>query len=158
MGKLPAAIINEKPLFESAAISAAIADLVPEKNLIARPGTWLRTLHDQWVLFALTEMEAWCTCAEYNTLDFVLPKEEHVPEIVEQNKMMFQRGAAALDSVLSETPYLIDARFTVADIVVGYTVSFGEWHGWLDDFPHLVAYLDRLCEREHCTLARHMDK
>ncbi len=47
LGKLPAAIINGKPLFESAAIATAIADLVPEKELVAKPGTWSRTLHDQ---------------------------------------------------------------------------------------------------------------
>lgn len=155
LGKLPAAIINGHPLFESAVIAATIADLVPEKNLIARPGTWSRTLHDQWVLFALTEMEAWCTCAEYNTLDFVLPKDEHVPEILAQNEKMYKRGARALDAYLANTPYLIDGRFTVADIIVGYTVNFGDWLGWLDDFPNLVAYQERLFEREHCTLQHH---
>jgi glutathione S-transferase len=35
LGKLPAVIIDGKPLFESAAIVTAIADLVPEKDLIA---------------------------------------------------------------------------------------------------------------------------
>ena len=154
LGKLPAALINGQPLFESAAIAAAIADLVPEKNLIAKPDTWARTLHEQWVLFALTEMEVWCTCAEYNTLDFVLPKEQHVPAILPQNEMMFKRGAAALDAVLAETPYLVEGRFTVTDIIVGYTVNFGDFFGWLGDFPHLVAYLERLFAREHCTLVR----
>jgi glutathione S-transferase len=47
LGKLPAVIIDGKPLFESAAISTAIADLVPEKKLIAAPGSWSRSLHDQ---------------------------------------------------------------------------------------------------------------
>lgn len=40
LGKLPAAIIDGRPLFESAAICAAIADLVPERRLIASPGDW----------------------------------------------------------------------------------------------------------------------
>ncbi len=155
LGKLPAAIINGQPLFESAVIAAAIADLVPEANLIAKPGTWSRTLHDQWVLFALTEMEAWCTCAELNTLDFVLPKEEHVLEILPQNERMYKRGAAALEKVLADTPYLVEERFTVADIIVGYTINFGDWLGWLRDFPNLVAYQERLFAREHCTLVPH---
>lgn len=155
LGKLPAAMIDGQPLFESAVIAATIADLVPKKNLIAKPGTWSRTLHDQWVLFALTELEAWCTCAEYNTLDFVLPEEEHVPAILPQNEKMYKRGAAALDEVLASTPYLVEERFTVADIIVGYTVNFGDWLGWLNDFHHLNAYLDRLFARDHCTLVRH---
>ena len=43
LGKLPAAIIDGKPLFESAAIVTAVADLVPEKpdskagQLVSKP-------------------------------------------------------------------------------------------------------------------------
>ncbi len=154
LGKLPVAVIDGKPLFESAAISAAIADLVPERRLIAAPGTWSRALHDQWVMFALTELEPWVWTAELNTLDFVLPKDQHVPEIVPQCRRMFSRAAAALDLELSNSPYLVESRFTVADIIVGYTLNFGAEFGWIDGFPHLHAYLERLFEREHCTLVR----
>ena len=155
LGKLPAAIIDGKPLFESAAIATAIADLVPEQDLVARPGTWARTLHDQWCYFALTEMEAWAWSSELNSNDFVIPEEEHVPAIIEQNSMMYKRGAAALDAVLAETSYLIEDRFTVTDIIVGYTLIFGQEQGLLHEFPNLQAYLERLHEREHCTLPRH---
>src|SRR5258705_1066369 len=106
LGKLPAAIIDGKPLSESAAIATAIADLVPEKNLVAKPGTWSRALHDQWVCFALSELEAWVWSTELNLLDFVIPKERHVPAIIPQNAMMFRKSAAALNSVLGDTPYL----------------------------------------------------
>ena len=77
LGKLPAARIDGKPLFESAAIATAIADLVPEQNLVARPGTWGRALHDQWVSFALSEMECWVSSTEINSIDFVLPPDQH---------------------------------------------------------------------------------
>ena len=155
LGKLPAAIIDGKPLFESAAIATAIADLVPEKELVARPGSWARTLHDQWCYFALTEMEAWAWSSELNSNDFVIPEEQHVPAIIEQNSMMYKRGAAALDAVLAETSYLIEDRFTVTDIIVGYTLIFGQEQGLLHEFQNLLAYLARLYEREHCTLPRH---
>ena len=155
LGKLPAAVIDGRPLFESAAISAAIADLVPERKLIAKPGAWSRTQHDQWVLFVLTEMESWLMCAEINSLDFVLPKEQHIPAILAQNERMFKRGAVGLDAGLAQTPYLVEGRFTVADIIVGYTVNWGHEMGWIENFPSLLAYLERLFEREHCTLRRH---
>ncbi len=155
LGKLPAAIIDGKPLFESAAIATAIADLVPEQDLVASPGTWARTLHDQWCYFALTEMEAWAWSSELNSNDFVIPEEQHVPAIIEQNSMLYKRGAAALDAVLAETRYLIEDRFTVTDIIVGYTLIFGQEQGLLHEFPNLLAYLERLHEREHCTLPRH---
>ena len=155
LGKLPAALIDGKPVFESAAIAAAIADLVPEKKLIAEPGTWSRVQHDQWVLFALTEMEAWAWTAELNTMDFVFPEEEHVPGIVAQSEILYKRSAQALDRYLGTTPYLVEGRFTVADIIVGYTLSFGEELRWIHEFSNLNAYMARLHEREHCTLVRH---
>ena len=155
LGKLPAAIIDGKPLFESAAIVTAIADLVPEKDLIARPGTWSRYLHYQWVCFALTEMEAHVQSTEINSIDFVIPESQHVPGIIEQNSMMFKRGAAALNTVLGKSDYLIEDRFSVTDIIVGYTVAWGQEQGLLSGFPNLVAYLERLLEREHCTLPPH---
>ena len=102
LGKLPAAIIDGQPLFESAAIVTAIADLVPEKDLIAKPGTWSRNLHYQWVCFALTEMEPYVHSTEINSIDFVIPKSQHVPEIIEQNSMMYKRAAVALEAVLGK--------------------------------------------------------
>ena len=155
LGKLPAAIIDGRPLFESAAISTAIADLVPEKDLVAKPGTWSRALHDQWVCFALTEMEPWVSSTELNSLDFVLPKDQHVPAIIQQNSMMFRRSAAALEEVLGMTAYLVEGRFTVTDIIVGYTINFGHEQGLVSEFPNLMAYLKRLYQREHCTLVRY---
>jgi glutathione S-transferase len=78
LGKLPAAVIDGKPLFESAAIVTAIADLVPEKNLVAKPGTWSRNLHYQWVSYALSEMEAFLQSIEVNSSDFLrLFEREH---------------------------------------------------------------------------------
>lgn len=154
LSKLPAAVIDGKPLFESAAIVAAVCDSVPDRRLIAEAGTWSRALHDQWVFYALTEMEPYVSISEINTLDFVLPKSEHVPAIIEQNNRFFVKSAAALDQHLAEHEYLVEDRFTAADIIVSYTVAFGEEQGLLAGFGALTAYLDRLSEREHCTLTR----
>lgn len=155
LGKLPAAIIDGKPLFESSAIVTAIADLVPEKALVAEPGTWSRNLHYQWMSFVLSEMEAFVQSSEINTIDFVLPEDQRVPEIVEQNSMLYRKGAAVLEDVLSETEFLVDNRFSVTDIFVGYTVNWGHEDRLLSDYPNLLAYLERLLSREHCTLERH---
>ena len=155
LGKLPAAIIDGRPLFESAAIVTAIADLVPEKGLIAKPGRWSRNLHYQWVSFALTEMEAFVQSSEINTIDFILPREQHIKEIVEQNSVLYRKAAAVLEDVLRDKKYLVDDRFSATDILVSYTVNWGYDDGLIDDFPNLIAYLERLYERESCTLLKH---
>jgi glutathione S-transferase len=80
LGKLPAAIIDGKSLFESAAIVTAIADLVPEKGLIAGPRTWSRNLHYQWLCFALTEMEPYLHSTETNSTSSSFPKASMSPQ------------------------------------------------------------------------------
>jgi glutathione S-transferase len=90
----------------SAAIVTAIADLVPEKDLIAKPGTWSRNLHYQWVCFALTEMEPYVHSTEINSIDFVLPESQYVRGIIEQNSMVYKCTAAVMDAVLGTTDYL----------------------------------------------------
>lgn len=155
LGKLPVAVIDGKPLFESAAIAVAIADLVPERGLIAQPRSWSRALHDQWMLFALTELEPWVWTAELNTLDFVFPKEQFVPAIIPQCRGLYHKSAAALDAHLASTDYLVENRFTVTDIIVGYTLHFGEEFGWNEGLTNIAAYLERLYARAHCTLKRH---
>lgn len=155
LGKLPAAIIDGRPLFESGAIVTAIADLVPEKKLIARQGTWSRNLHYQWMCFALTEMEVFLQSSEINSIDFILPREQHVREIIDQNSMLFRKGAAALENALAHTEYLVDDAFSVTDIFVSYTVNWGFEYRLLDNHPNLRAYMDRLFARECCTLEHH---
>lgn len=58
LSKLPALRDAGRPLFESAAICNWLADSHPEAGLIAPSGAWARALHDQWVAFTLSEIEA----------------------------------------------------------------------------------------------------
>jgi len=150
MGKVPAVVIDGEPLFEAAAICTYLADLVPEKGLIAPSGSRERALHLQWVSFALTEMEAYLWSNARNT--FVLPKEQRITALFEQNNAAFLQAARVLEKVLGETDYLVGKRFSVTDILVGFTLNWGKGAGLLNDFPNLNKYLERLKERPHCTL------
>ncbi len=152
LGKFPAAIIDGEPLFESAAITTAIADLVPQQQLVATPGTWSRTLHDQWTQFLLTEMEAWLWSSGQNT--FILPAEERVPEIHPQNEKLFRRAAGVLDTHLGQADFILDNRFSATDVIAGYTCNWAFKTGWLTDFVHLERYLNNLMKRDACTLDR----
>ncbi|MGI9380162.1 MAG: glutathione S-transferase family protein, partial [Methyloligellaceae bacterium] len=133
LGKLPAAIIDGRNLFESSAIVAAIADRVPEKHLIARPGTFERSRYDQWSFFATSEIESWAWCALLNTHEFLQSKEEHVPEIIPQMKKHFQLGAQAVEDHLADHSFMVEDRFSATDINVGYAVHLGQFAGFLED-------------------------
>tara|TARA_A100001037_G_scaffold292166_1_gene307108 strand:+ start:265 stop:864 length:600 start_codon:yes stop_codon:yes gene_type:complete len=152
LAKLPVAVIDGEPLFESAAICTFIADQFPENDLIAKPGSWARAQHDQWVSFALTEMEAWLWNTAVNL--YVLPPDKRIDTGFNQNAEMFKRGAQALNDLLSNKEYLIENQFSVTDIIVGWTVNWGRRQGLLDGLDGLQSYLRRLLARPYCALAK----
>ena len=63
-------------------------------------------LHDQWVLFNYTELEAWLWSTAVNT--FVLPEDERIPDYIPQNAKMFKKGAVAIDKYLANQDYFIE--------------------------------------------------
>ena len=148
MGKVPAIVINGEPLFESAAICTYLADLVPEKGLIAPSGTRERALHLRWVSFSLTELEAYVWSNARNT--FVLPEEQRTTALFEQNNAAYQHAAKVLNKTMEGLDYLVGNRFSVTDILVGFTLNWGDQTGLLDHTPNLQGYLTRLKERPHC--------
>ncbi|MBM84550.1 MAG: hypothetical protein CMM47_00810 [Rhodospirillaceae bacterium] len=150
LAKLPAAEIDGRPLFESTSICTYLADHAPVIDLIANPGSWARAKHDQWVAFTLAEMDAWLWNTAINK--YVLPENQRMDAGFTQNNKMFQRSAAVLDRVLSHQPFLVEDRFTVTDIIVGWSVNWGRRTGNLKGFNNLKAYLDRLFQRPFCTL------
>ena len=150
MGKVPAVVINDEPLFEAVAICTYLADLVPAKGLIAPSGTRERALHLQWLSFSLTELEAYVWSNARNT--FVLPEEQRITALFEQNNKAYVHAAKVLDKVLEEGDYLVGNRFSVTDILVGFTLNWGNLAGLLEHTPNLQRYLERLKQRPHCTM------
>jgi len=151
LAKLPAAVIDGQPLFESAAICTYIADRVASPDLVAKPGTFARAQHDQWVAYCLSEMEAWLWAIAVNT--FVLPEGKRITAGLEQNVAMFKRGAGGMEKHLETHDYLVEDRFTVADIIVGWCANWGRRAGHLTEMPAMSAYVDRLLERPLCPFA-----
>jgi glutathione S-transferase len=150
MGKVPAVLINGEPLFEAAAICTHLADLVPDKRLIAPAGTRERALHMQWVSFALSEMEAYVWSNARNS--FVLPEEQRITALFEQNNKAYVHAAKVLEKVLGSSDYMVGNRFSITDILVGSIVNWGNGMGLLENMPNLQKYVTRLEERPHCTL------
>ena len=148
--KLPAIVINGERLFESAAICTYLCDLNPDKGLIAPPGTHERALHDQWVSFGLSELEGylWSTAKHSG----FYPEEKRVPEVIPSNTEELLKGIAVLNDVLADTDYLVGGKFSVTDVILGWTLNWARRMGHLGDFVPVQAYVARLLEREHCAL------
>ena len=146
MAKLPAILIDGKPLFESVAICTYLADTHPEAGLIAETGTWDRALHEQWSAFALAELEAWLWVNARHT--FIYPEEKRIPEIVPLNEKEAHKALTVLEEHLADTDYLVANAFSVTDIIAAYAVNWARRVGLLEDYPSLTAYLERLSARK----------
>ena len=97
-------------------------------------------------------MEAWLWSTAINT--FVLPKEERIPAVFEQNTKLFSASAAVVDQALENNDYLVDNRFSVTDIIMAFTISWANYYKLIESFENLQNYLDRLYERPNCTLEK----
>lgn len=148
MSKLPALRDNGRPLFESAAICTWLADSHPDAGLIAPSGAWARALHDQWTAFTLAEVEANLQHTARNR--FIYSEEERLPAVYEQNAREAKRGLAVLDSALNGKSWLVENRFSVTDIFVGYAVCWARVQGMTADLPNLAAYAERILARPLC--------
>jgi glutathione S-transferase len=149
--KLPSVRIDGRPLFESAAICTWLADSHAEAGLISPSGAWARALHDQWTSFALTEVEAFLWHTARNL--FILPEAEQVPAVFPQNEAAAKRGLAVLDEELTGKDWLIENRFSVTDIIVGYDVCWSYFLGMTEGMHAVNAYAERQLARPHCPYA-----
>ena len=100
----------------------------------------------------MSELEAWLWSSAVNT--FILPESERLAECIPQNEKMFKKGALVIDEYLSDHTYFIENRFTVTDIIIGYTLNWARRKRLTEGFLSISAYLERLFVREHCVLPR----
>ena len=152
LGKVPGIVIDGRPMFESAAICTWLADAVPERNLIAKQGTWERAMHEQWSYYALGELEALVWQLARNS--FVYPEEKRIPAVIEQAKFEFDRTVRALEDALEGRNFVVGDSFSVTDIIVSFTANWARNSDWTTGCLNINRWLDGLYDRKHCTLRR----
>jgi len=85
---------------------------------------------------------------------FALPEELRVPAVKETARAEFARAMALLARRLGDNPYVMGARFTVPDLILGHCAGWAEAAKFaLPDGP-VRAYADRV--RARPALARAM--
>ncbi len=135
LGRVPALELDDGTvMFESAAICLQLADLHPEAGLGAPLGSPERALIYQWVLFAMTELEA--------------PLYRWIREAAEDSanppsRERFAEAAAALQTALDGRDWLLADRFTVADVMCASVLGGAHSRGLLTEWRHLEAYVER---------------
>jgi glutathione S-transferase len=147
-GRVPVLVDGALVLTESGAICLYLADKFADCGLIPTPGTAERALHDQWLLFCVTELEQPLWQIRRHTA--LYPEAQRLSAEVVISRANFHKAAAILDCALRDMVYLAGARFSVVDIIVTYTLFWAAGYGLLDDFPQLERYMNHHKARESC--------
>ncbi|MEL7185727.1 MAG: glutathione S-transferase family protein [Pseudomonadota bacterium] len=81
----------------------------------------------------------------YGTLE---SEERRLPQVVDDYAKWYLARLRRLDAHIDGREFLVDGRFTIADIAIGYALFFGRDLGLDGNYtPQVTRYLDRLIER-----------
>jgi glutathione S-transferase len=121
-------------MFESGAICLQLADLNPGAGLIGPVGSTRRGLVYQWVVFAVSELEG-------PLFRWIRELGEGVIDSPAHDR--FADAAVAMQSVLAGRDWLVEDRFSVADVMCASVLQGANVRGLLEPWPALEAYEQR---------------
>lgn len=145
LGTVPYFVHGDVHMTESSAICQYLVDTQPGAELGVRPdhseyGDYLNWLHhaDATLTFPQT------IYLRYTYLEPVPEKQA----VSEDYRKWFMARLRRLDAHLKDREYLVDGRFTIADIAVGYALIFARSMHLHEQFePQTLAYLERITAR-----------
>jgi len=150
LGKVPALRIDDRVMLESGAMCIHLADRYTDKGLAVPIDSSERAEYLQWILFACTELEPPLTWHYYHTSGWEEAKRD--PTQAAYGLEQFNLAAAVIADHLSDREYMVDNRFTTADIVVGAVLGMARGLGILP--PSLRDYGKRVGTRPAARAAR----
>ncbi|MEC3911621.1 glutathione S-transferase [Sphingobium sp. CR2-8] len=138
MGKVPAIVHDGKVVTECAAVCAYLADAFPAAHLAPAPAD--RHAYYRWLFFAAGPLESAIT---NKAMGFV------VPEGKERSAGYgtFDTTIDALETALSNGPWICCDQFTAADVYVGAQIDWGLSFETIPSRPAFESYAARLRER-----------
>ena len=147
LGTVPALVDGETRMTESAAICQYLASRFSPGNVDVRPdesgfGAYLNFLHfgEATLTFPQTLV------LRYGRFE---TPERRLPQVAEDYSKWFLARLRSLEPLLAEEPFVCAARFTAADISVGYALLLAQHLGLHTRFtPAVAAYWQRLQARE----------
>lgn len=146
LGTVPYFTDGDVTMTESCAICHYLATRPGGEGLAVEPA------HPQYgdLLNWLYHADATLTFPQTIVLRYtVLEPSEETRRVAEDYAKWFIARLRRLDSHLKAHDYLVDGRFTIADITVGYALYLGRSLGLADRYqPQTLAYLERLEARE----------
>lgn len=150
MGKVPAIRHGGTVVTECAAICAYLADAFPQAGLAPPPHSAARGAYYRWLFFAAGPLEAaWTNRA----LGVTVPEERAA--MVGYGS--FEKVLDVLEAAIGARDYLVDGRFSAADVYVGSQLGFGMQFGMIDKRPAFARYWATLEARPAKRRAEQLD-
>ncbi len=155
MGRVPTLELDGRPMFESSAICATIADLYLERGFAPALTAPERAEYQQWMYFAATTLDP---------MQSRIMIIEDIPagELQKSKESALQTelsdAVRTLDQVLLKNDFLVANRFSAADICVSYHLNWlclwPELEVCLQSSPSVLAYLERMKARPAAVRAK----
>ncbi len=147
--RLPVLVDGERVLNESVAICVYLAEKYPHGGLMPTE-FGARSEVNRWLWFTVTELEQPLWRMARHTL--LYPEERRSPADVALAREDFAPMAAVVEQHLDGRQFGAGESFTVADIVLAYTLDWASEEDLLGPLPRSRAYLERMYARPNAAL------
>ena len=139
MGKLPAITHRGTVITETGAICTYLADAFPAAGLAPRLDEPARGTYLRWMFFG-------AGCVDPGLIDRMLsrPAPERTSAL---GYGRYEDMVATLEMAISPGPYLLQQRFSAADVYIGAQIGFGIMTKSLEPRPAFERYLGLLTQR-----------
>lgn len=142
-GRIPLLVDGDVVIRESMAILTYLADRF--RALTFPAGTTDRARQDAATHHILSDLEAPLWTAERHT--FVLPENRRVAAVAESLRADFNVNLRRFGDAMGEGPFLMGAKITVPDILLGNILGWATRAGYDLNHDGLSGYLRRLQDR-----------
>jgi glutathione S-transferase len=139
MGKLPAIVHRGTVITETGAICTYLADAFPAAGLAPRLDEPVRGTYLRWMFFG-------AGCVDSALIDRMLvrPAPERTSAL---GYGCYEDLVETLEKAITPGPYILQQRFSAADVYIGAQIGFGMMTKSLEPRPTFQRYLDLLTQR-----------
>jgi glutathione S-transferase len=150
-GKVPVLVDKDIVIFESAAICAYLADKYPEKGFAPKLETPARGYYYQWLFYATLTLEPPVEQLMFHALpnlpEKILPQKKQTEVSPQQALQWFARVCEPLEEIFQHSDYLVENRFSTADVITGGVLMWALRLGMLTEDNAVKAYITKLMQR-----------